>query len=294
MLRPSCREKIIMVNNYNLALIKVHFTAVLFGLTGVLGVIISADSDVIVLGRVIIAFLALSVYFLIKREKLTALSTKDVANQSLSGALLTAHWVTFYVAVKVGGVAVATLGFAGFPGFVALFERLFFQEKLKRRELILLIAVTIGLILVTPQFEFGNQSTQGLLWGIFSGAIYGILAILNRKNINKLSGTQASWWQYLIGSILLFPFAAHKLPAVSVTDWFWIACLGLLCTSLAYTLFVSSLNIINARTAAMIISLEPVYAILIAWIWLGEQPGLRMIIGGLIILLSVGVVNFRR
>ncbi len=281
-------------NQYNLALFKVHCTAVLFGLTGVLGVLIESSADVLVLGRVIIALIALSVFFMIKKIPLSKLSLKEIALQFILGTLLAAHWVTFYIAVKVGGVAVGTLGFAGFPAFVALFEIVIFKERLKLREFLLLLFISIGLILVTPEFEFGNQATQGLLWGIFSGAVYAVLAILNRKNAAKLSGSQASWWQYLVCIIVLSPFSATQLTQVSAMDWFWIACIGLLCTGLAYTLFVSSLDTINARTAAMIISLEPVYAILIAWIWLNEVPSLQMIVGGIIIILSVICVNLKK
>ncbi|MDU8923761.1 DMT family transporter [Pasteurellaceae bacterium LIM206] len=282
------------MNKYNIALLKVHATAVLFGLTGVLGVLIESKADVLVLGRLITAILALSLFFLLKKEKIQPLTAANVLIQFGLGALLVSHWVTFYIAVKVGGVAVGTLGFASFPAFVALFEMILFKERIKCRELMLLISITIGLILVTPAFEFGNEATQGLLWGIFSGAVYAILAVFNRKNADRLSGSQASWWQYLFGILLLMPFCADRLPAVSAIDWMWISCIGVLCTSIAYTIFVSSLDTVNARTAAMIISLEPVYAIVIAWLWLGETPTPRMIIGGLIILLSVAAVNFRK
>lgn len=187
-----------------------------------------------------------------------------------------------------------TLGFASFPAFVALFEMIAFREKLKQREIVLLLIISAGLILITPQFEFINLATQGLLWGILSGAIYGVLAVLNRKTMRNLSGTQSSWWQYLVGSLLLLPFSAHKLTAVSTQDWVWIACIGLLCTSLAYTIFVSSLQHINARTASMIISLEPVYAILIVWAWLDEQPTLRMALGGALIIGAVVLANRKK
>lgn len=280
-------------NPYNLALFKVHCTAVLFGATGIFGVLIESDSFVLTLARLLIAFLALSLFFLFKKTRLQKLNLEEMGIQALLGGLLTAHWVTFYIAVKVGGVAVGTLGFASFPAFVALFEMLALKERLKIREFYLLAAITLGLILVTPEFQFGNQATQGLLWGILSGAVYAVLAILNRKNATQLSGSQASWWQYLFGAVILLPFAPQLLD-VPAKDWFWLLCLGLLCTGVAYTLFVSSLNIINARTAAMIISLEPVYAIIMAWLCLGETPTLRMIIGGILIVFSVAAVNFKK
>ena len=181
------------MNKHTLALLKVHSTAVLFGASGIFGALIQSSADTLVLGRVWIAFFMISLYFIWKKQPLVSLSKKEIGQLALSGALLAAHWVTFFVAVKVGGVALATLGFASFPAFVALFEVIFFKEKLHLKEIILLVAITIGLILVTPEFTLGSEGTQGLLWGVFSALSYGILAIVNRKSMSKLSGTQASW-----------------------------------------------------------------------------------------------------
>lgn len=277
-----------------IALLKVHGTAVLFGASGIFGALIQSSAQTIVVGRVMIAFAMISLYFLWKKQPLVKLNVQQMGQQAVSAALLSAHWVTFFVSVKVGGVAIATLGFASFPAFVALFESLFFREKLRFREVVLLIAITIGLILVTPEFTFGNQATQGLLWGVLSALVYGILAVVNRKTMSKISGVQASWWQYIFATLLLLPFSAAELPSVSAQDWFWIFCVGFLCTTLAYTLFISSLDTINARTASMIISLEPVYAIAIAWICFNEVPSVRMFIGGAIILLSVAWANLKK
>lgn len=277
-----------------IALLKVHGTAVLFGASGIFGALIQSSAQTIVVGRVMIAFVMISLYFLWKKQPLVKLNVQQMGQQAVSAALLSAHWVTFFIAVKVGGVAIATLGFASFPAFVALFESLFFREKLRFREVVLLIAITIGLILVTPEFTFGNQATQGLLWGVLSALVYGILAVVNRKTMSKISGVQASWWQYIFATLLLLRFSAAELPSVSAQDWFWIFCVGFLCTTLAYTLFISSLDTINARTASMIISLEPVYAIAIAWICFNEVPSVRMLIGGAIILLSVAWANLKK
>lgn len=140
---------------------------------------------------------------------------------------------------------------------------------------------------MTPSFNFENSATEGLLWGVLSGLIYAILALANRHSAASVNGTQVCWWQNLAVIVLLLPFTYHELPQVSAMDWVWIACLGLICTGLAYSLFISSLQALKARMAAMIIALEPVYAILIAWALFHEVPSLRMVSGGLLIILAV-------
>ena len=64
---------------------------------------------------------------------------------------MAAHWVTFFVAVKVGGIAIATLGFASFPAFITLLESLLFRERVGARRSGCCWAVTAGLVLVTPR-----------------------------------------------------------------------------------------------------------------------------------------------
>ena len=62
--------------------------------------------------------------------------------------------------------------------------------------------------------------------------------------------------------------------------------LGVLCTGLAHTLFVKSLEALDARSAGMIIALEPVYAIACAWWLFGEEPSGRMLVGASLIILA--------
>ena len=82
-------------------------------------------------------------------------------------------------------------------------------------------------------------------------------------------------------------FAAPQLSGLNGMGWLWLFGLGVLCTGLAYWLFIDSLSAINARTAAMIFALEPVYAIAIAWVFLHDVPSLRMLLGGSLIIAAV-------
>jgi drug/metabolite transporter (DMT)-like permease len=61
------------------------------------------------------------------------------------------------------------------------------------------------------------------------------------------------------------------------------------CTGVAHSLFVASLAVIKARTAAVVFALEPVYGISVAWLLFGENPTLRMLIGGALIIIAIVV-----
>ncbi len=270
------------------ALVMAHIAAVLFGLTGIFGALITTSAEMITFGRALFAVAGLMLIILIQKKSFIAGITRFTGFMLLlAGALLALHWVTFFVAVKVGGVAVATLGFASFPAFITLVDWIIFKEKITQREWILLLMVTIGLVLVTPEFNFEDHGTIGLLWGILSGFSFALLAVTNKRGIKGVEAMQVAFWQNMVVMLLLIPFAITGIWVVSTLNWFYLALLGIFCTGLSHYLFVRSLEHLNARIAGMIIALEPVYAILGAWILFAAVPTLGMVLGGLIMIFAI-------
>lgn len=270
------------------ALIYIHTAAVFFGLTGVFGELIQAGAAVITLGRALFAVAALGIVARWQRRRLiSALTPAQLFVLVISGALLAGHWVTFFISVKVGGIAVATLGFASFPAFITLFEGLFFKEKIRTAEWLVLGLVTAGLVLVTPSFDLNDQGTVGLAWGLVSGLSFALLALGNRRSASGMDPMQVACWQNIVVALILIPYAAGQLPALSGLDWLWLALLGIFCTGLSHYLFVSSLVQLNARSAGLVIALEPVYAIGFAWILFSQEPTARMAAGALLIIAAI-------
>ena len=294
-----------MKNPHVSALAAAHGAAVLFGLTGILGALIRFDAVAITAGRAGFAATALLVLALTQRRPLLqGLGPRRAGIVLASGFLLAVHWITFFMAVKVGGVAVATLGFASFPAFIALLDVVLFRERIGPAEGTMLALVTLGLVLVTPSFDVGDQGTVGLLWGLASGLSFAGLAICNRRGNRGMDAIQVAFWQNLVVALLVLPLLglglappqiAHSqapsswvtgAAAIDLVSWFWLAVLGVLCTGLAHTLFVKSLESLDARSAGMIIALEPVYAIACAWWLFGEEPSGRMLVGASLIILA--------
>lgn len=87
--------------------------------------------------------------------------------------------------------------------------------------------------------------------------------------------------------LCLLAFAAPGLSAVAPVDWLWIGLLGIFCTGVAHSLFVASLAVIKARTAAVVFGMEPVYGIAVAWLVFAEIPTVRMLLGGALIILAI-------
>jgi drug/metabolite transporter (DMT)-like permease len=276
------------------ALFAVHVVAVLFGTCGILGELIEASAGVITWGRALFAVLALAAsasWVARHSEPSRAFAAVFQNGQGIallaSGAMLAVHWVSFFVSVKVGGIAVATLGFATFPAFITLIEWGLLREQVTRAEWWRLICVTVGLLLVTPSIDLSDAGTEGLLWGVLSGASFGVLAVMNRRYLSKMDAFQVAGLQNLVVFALLTPWAVPQLSAVSLPSWGWILLLGVVCTGLAHLLFVSALRQLHARTAGLVVALEPVYAILFAWLLFAQIPALRTLVGGLVMILAI-------
>ena len=272
------------------ALLAIHLGALMFGLAGIFGKLAETTPNMIAAGRSVFAVLALGLALLLWRQRTLGWpGLRQAALLGLGGLLLGAHWVSFFEAVKVSGVAIATLGFASFPAFTVLLEGALFRERTQPIEFAMVGLVCLGLVLVTPAFSLASGATVGLLWAIASGLLFALLSLLNRASTHGIDPVQAALYQNLAVFLCFMPWAWSVVPSVTPLDWLWIALLGIFCTGLAHSLFVASLRVLKARTTAVIFALEPVYGILFAWWLFSEQPTLRMLSGGLLIVSAIFV-----
>ena len=160
------------------ALASMHVAALMFGLTGIFGKLAEAGPAAIVLGRAAFAVCALLGFAQLFRQPIfQRLTSTRLAQLAVCGLLLGTHWLTFFHAVKIAGVGIATLGFASFPAFVVLLEWAGWKERPSRLDLIKVTLIVTGLILVTPRFELGADATHGLIWAVLSGFCFAAVSV---------------------------------------------------------------------------------------------------------------------
>jgi drug/metabolite transporter (DMT)-like permease len=211
----------------------------------------------------------------------------------LMGLVLAIHWITFFQAIKVSTVAVGLLTFSTFPVFVTFMEPCFFNERLRRSDVIVALAATAGVALVIPRFEFANQIVQGALWGIASGFTFAVLSILNRRFARQYSSLVIAFYQDLVATIALMPLVFVYDVRWGLKDLLLLLFLGVVCTGLAHSLFIRSMALIKAQTASVVACLEPVYGIIVAAFLLNEIPDMRVIAGGGVILCAAAYASIK-
>ena len=168
--------------NRRKALLALHLGALFFGLSGIFGKLALAAPIVIVFGRALFAVAALGLFTQRGAAQVRPNWQRCLALAG-AGLLLGGHWWSFFIAIKVAGVAVATLGFASFPAFTVLLEGLLFKERVSRGEWAVVGLVCLGLVLVTPHFDFASEATLGLAWAVLSGLLFALFRSLKDSAI---------------------------------------------------------------------------------------------------------------
>jgi drug/metabolite transporter (DMT)-like permease len=264
------------------ALAAAHAAALLFGFAGLFGRWLALAPVFIVLGRTVVAAVALAIV----RARLGGARSPLDVKLAANGAILALHWVSFFAAIQAAGVAIGLLGFASFPLFTLILERVFLGRRWTAREAATALVVAGGLALLVPEPSLANRTVQGLAWGILSGFTFALLAVRNRGLAAQRSAADLAFGQNLWAALVLLPLALAEWGTAGVLGVREIALLlvlGLVCTALAHTLFIASLAHLTAHTAATIAALEPVYGIALAALLMGEMPGPRTLAGGVLI-----------
>lgn len=268
--------------NKNLA--QIHLAVFLFGIAGLFGKLLILPPMIIVLGRVFFSSVFLLVLMLFLKKDIKLKQQKDYFYFAIMGLILAIHWSAFFKSIQVSTVAIGLLIFSTFPVFVTFLEPYFFKEKIVMKDIVIAIITLLGVALVVPKFQLGDNLTQGVLWGGLSSFTYAILSMLNRKYVKEYSSIVIAFYEQFVATLVLIPFLFLLKPIFKPVDILLLILLGIVFTAISHSLFINGLKNVRTQTAGIISSLEPVYGIIFALFIIGEVPTLREILGGIIIL----------
>jgi len=276
------------------ALLEIHSAVFLFGLAGLFGKWLTFSPLIIVFGRVCFACAALAVFIFLSQRKFSIFPKSSYAILFFLGLLLATHWIAFFQSIQVSTVAVGLLSYSTFPIFTVFLEPLFFKKRIEVQNVFYAGLCLLGIFFIIPRFDLQHSVFQGVLWGVLSGFTFSVLTILNRKLSQKYSSLLIAFYEDISASVFLFPFLFIVKYSIGSKDIFLLFILGVLCTACSHTLFIKGMKYVQAQKASIISSLEPVYGIILAFIFLQEIPSLRTILGGIIILGSALKITLKK
>ena len=236
----------------------------IWGVTSVLGKMITLPPETLVVWRTGIAAAALGAWFLIRRARVAfgVWERRALAN----GVLIGLHWYLFFLAARLGNVSTMLTGIATGALWVALLEPLFIRERrLHLRECVLALVVTGGVALVAGGKEV---SLPCLLTGVLAAAVAALFSIFNARIVRHVPALTMTFYEMISAALFCALLAlvtaqpAQWLPAAA--DWLPLLALALLCTVGAFSICVWLQKRVPAFTIGIASNLEPIYGMALA------------------------------
>jgi drug/metabolite transporter (DMT)-like permease len=262
------------MQSVNKARLQIHFCVLLWGFTAILGKLITLPALSLVWWRMLLVTGALLLMPRVWRG-LRAMPMRLRLAYALIGVLVSLHWLTFYAAIKLANASVGATCIALGPAFLAFIEPWVTRRRFDPRELLMAIAVVPGVAMVAGGVPVHMR--LGIAVGVVSALFVALFGSLNKRLVEHGDPLTVTCIELGAGAAfltLLAPLLPHTGPAYPVPGMHDAALLILLafgCTLLPFTLVLVALRHVSAFAMQMITNLEPVYAIVLAILLLGEQ-----------------------
>lgn len=262
----------------------IHACVLLWGFTAILGKLIVLPALPLVWWRMLLVVMALALLPRVWRG-LGALSPRLVLAYAGIGIVVALHWLTFYGAIKLANASVAATCIALAPVFTAVVEPWAARRPFRVRELLLGVAVLPGVALVVGGVPDGMH--PGVAMGALSALLVAVFGSLNKRLVDHADPLTVTALELGAGTVALTalaPLMPLLLPALAgdllvlpgLRDGALLVVLSLACTLLPFALALVALRRLSAYTVQLVTNLEPVYAITLAALLLGEQRELSV------------------
>ena len=259
--------------------------------SGVLGRYIALPPPISILIRSLIALFFISLFAAYKRYTFKINYKNHGVAILLSGFFMALHWITYFFSLQWSNVAIGMMALFTYPLITVFLEPLFMNVKLQKRHFILGLMVIFGIYFLVPEFNIENSKTQGLLIGLLSALAYSLRNLILKKHNAMANGSIQMIYQLGVIILLLIP-TIWLYPEVDIiSQWPYLLILGLVTTALGHTLFLSSFSHFSISTASIMSSIQPLFGILLGFIFLHEIPNIKSIFGGILILTTVLLEN---
>jgi drug/metabolite transporter (DMT)-like permease len=265
------------------SLIYLHIAVLLFGGTALFAKLIGLNALDITAYRAAIAGVAICVLLILQKKPIKLHHAKDYMIAILLGVAVGIHWVTYFAGMQLAGITVGMLAFFTYPVITVFLEPLFNKSKPKAKDIISAIVVIIGIYLLIPNVNLGDDITLGVVTGVVSALFFAIRNITHKRYFSEYGGPQTMFYQTLVASLMLCAFIEVPITQINDTDLILLLIAGVVFTAMPHSLFAASLKNLSAATAGLISCLQPLYGTILAIIILHERPSVMTLIGGALI-----------
>lgn len=259
------------------AFILLQIIVVLWGLTSILGALISYDSVPLVWWRLVVVSICLLLYFLLSKQKLKG--TKKVYTKLFFiGLIVGLHWLSFYGGIKTSTISITLIAFSSGTFFTALIEPYFYKRKLNYNELCIGIAIGICIASIAlSEMETAKNPIPGVLFGVLAALTAALFSTFNGLLIKESNAFTITFVQLVAAlfwvsiAFVCFFDIPENLFTPSGKDLVYILILAILCTAIPFLIAVEIMKFLTPFTVNLSLNLEIVYSIVLAYFIFGEE-----------------------
>lgn len=254
--------------------ILLHLAILLAGFTGLFGKLITLNEGLMVWYRMLLSSLILLV--ILKLLKINPrLAFREKFYIAKIGLLITTHWVFFYGSIKYSNISIGVICYCLTSFFTAVFKPVIDKDRFKFSELMLSALTLLGISLI---FHFDSTYQLGIMLGVISSAFAALYTIYNERLVKTYDSKVINYYQMIGGTVglgILLPFYLYWLPTDYLIpgwkDTAYLLFFALFCTVGLYVTFAEVLKKIPAFTVNLSFNLEPIYSIILAFLFFEES-----------------------
>jgi drug/metabolite transporter (DMT)-like permease len=277
-------------------------SAAAFGAMGILGRL--AYDDGATVGTLLsVRFLLAAVLFwalVVARgagAELRTLGVRDVvAALGLGAGVYAAQAGGYFAALERVDPSLLSLLIYTFPAIVAVAAIAMGRERADARRLAALALVSAGLVLVLASSGAGSGDAIGAALGLGTALVYSVYVLVSEGVAGRVSPLLLSALvcsgaavTLTVGSAMLGELRPGELTLIG---WGWVACIAVVCTVAALSLFFAGLRRVGPTTASILCTAEPVVTVVLAFLAFSDVLGAAQLLGGAVVL--GGVLVLRR
>ena len=204
----------------------------------------------------------------------------------LSGGAMGLNWVFLFESYRHTTVAVATICYYLAPVFLVLVSPLL-GERLTGKKLMLSGIALVGMVFVSGVLNGGISGGKGIAFSVGAAALYTGVMFLNKK-LGEISAYDKTVMQLAAAAVVILPYCLFTggfgMGQMAGRDYALLAVVGIVHTGIAYWLYFGALGQLPSQSVALFSYLDPVIAIVLSALWLGEILHWQEILGAALIL----------
>ncbi|MHA1282586.1 MAG: DMT family transporter [Promethearchaeota archaeon] len=217
--------------------------------------------------------------------------------------------VIYFIGVTNTRANIAATIYTSYPIWITIYSIFILNEKTNLRlKFIGIIIGFIGVAILMTNFnllEFANSEyfignllvlLGSIIWAFYS--VLGKVIQLNEPEIenNAIKFSMISMFFATIPILIFLPFSSESniIIKVDIEVWFWIIFMGIISTGVGLYLLFAGVKYIEVSKAFSLAFLKPIFAMLLAYILISEEPTIALYISIMLVTISIILINQKR